>query len=203
VRTQHFGPQLEVKFWWRPTGYNYPDPISRDFEARYAVYRWAIYPPGSTSTDPGEQYIGETADLTSRVKAYLRPTPRRGTDLRIKQILEDQLTQGSRIQLQLLEFEQFEIVTGKDSVLLSTFELFDQFKRKMMENFAILATPQNRKPLNLLVDRISSKIRKARETKKLLGSPEGRKQLYQDRDVKTVLEIMKRREETDPDAQTH
>jgi hypothetical protein len=103
----------------------------------------------------------------------------------------------------LLEFEQFEIVTGKDSVLFSTFELFDQFKRKMMENFAILATPQNCKLLNLVIDRISRKIRKAGETRKLLGSSVGRKQLYKDRDVKTVIEITMRRVETDPCAQTH
>jgi hypothetical protein len=204
VETQCFGPRLEIEFWWRPTGYNYPDPISKDLKTKHnhpAVYRWAIYPP--TSTDPGAQYIGETANLVKRAQQYLKPGRTQKTNQRLKEILDGQLIQGTRIQLETFELKQFEILAGEDSILVSTFELHDQFKRKMMENFAVLVKPEYCKLLNLVIDTISKRIRRAEETKKLLGSPEGRGQLYEDRDIKTILEILKRREQTEPHAQTH
>jgi hypothetical protein len=197
---------LDVEPKWKRTGYVYPAPISEDFKDQYgtaAVYRWAIYRTVSADREPLEHYIGETAILSDRLRDYLNPGAGPTTERRVKQILDDRLKKGARIELHTLAFRPFEILTPKYPVLVSPFEMHDEFKRKMMENFAILVTEDNCKLLNRLTDRISKKIRKGEETRKLLATPEGREQLYQDRDVKTVLEIMRRREKTDPDAQTH
>ena len=70
----------------------------------------------------------------------------------------------------------------------------------MMENFAILVSEDNCKFLNRRTGRTPKRIRQGEETRKLLATPEGRKQLYEDRDVKTVLDIMELREKTGLDA---
>jgi hypothetical protein len=194
VGTALLGPQLRIWFAWKRTGYDYPNPIPKDFKAEHsgaAVYPLAIYPPASA--DPTAQYVGETEDLARRLRQYLRPRKTQRTEWRVKEYLDDQLKKGARIELHTFDFERFEILIGEDSVLVSTFELFDQFKRKMMENFAILAKPRNCTILNLAIDPISKKLRKAGKVRKLLRSAEGRRQLLQDRDVKTILDIAKRR----------
>jgi hypothetical protein len=205
VGSQHFGPQLEVRFWWRPTGYNYPAPISEDFKIHYGtafVYRWAIYRTASTDAELLEQYIGETAILSERLKDYLTGAGV-STDRRVKEVLDDRLSGGARIELQTLEFNPFDIPTRASSVPISTFEMPDEFKRKMMENLAILVFEKDCRLLNRRTDSISKKIRRGEDTRELLATPEGRKGLCEDRDVKTVLDIMKRREQMDRNAQTH
>jgi hypothetical protein len=199
---QPFGPQLEVKPEWKKTGYIYPGPISKDFKVQYgtaAVYRWAVYRTASADAKLLAQYIGETAILSERLRDYLAGAGA-STDRRVKEIMDDRLSGGARIELQTLEFNPFEIPTRESSVLISPFEMHDQFKRKMMENFALLVFENDCELLNRLTDSISKKIHKARKTRRLLRTPEGRKQLYEDRDVKTVLEIMRRREEMDRNA---
>jgi hypothetical protein len=206
MESQPFVPEIKIEFWWRPTAYKYPDPIPNAFKAQYfgaAVYRWAVYPPGSTNPDPSEHYIGETAKLTDRLRKYLSPGARPSTHRRLKQALDDRLIAGSRIELHTLQFRPFQIATGDDSVPVRMADLDDPFTRKMMENFAILAKPRYCRLLNIVIDPISRRIRKAEETRRLLAAPDGRKRLYEDRDVKTVLEIMKRRDEMDRNAKAH
>ena len=201
---QLFGSQVKIKFWWKPSHYIYPSPISEEFRTKHtcaAVYRWAIYPPTSTSQDPCEQYVGETQSLARRLQQYLKPGKTQRTNQRLKEILDDKLASGARIELHTFEFEPFEIVTPNSSVLVSTFELFDQFKRKMMENFAILVKPEGCRNLDLAIDPISRAIRTAQETRKLRVSSKGREQLCQDADMQTLLEIRKRSFETDSNAQ--
>ena len=200
-----FGPQLDVHPEWKRTGYVYPAPVSQDFKSQYgtaAVYRWAIYRTASTDAELLEQYIGETEILSERLRDYLTGAGA-STDRRVKQILDGRLAVGARIELHTFKFDQFEILSPGSSVVISPFEMHDQFKRKMMENFAILVSENDSKLLNRLTDKFSKRVRKAEHTRKLLATPEGRKQLCENRDVKTVVDIIKRREGADPDAQTH
>jgi hypothetical protein len=198
---------VEISYGWKRTDYRYPEAVSDEFKTSYdiaAVYRWAIWPTNAAnqSSHPCAHYVGETENLRERVGEYLHPRKNKpSTEQRVTERLDEELARRRRIELHTLWFEPFQlIISGANPIICSTDELDDPFIRKMMENLAILARPSGCELLNLVIDPISRKARTAQETRRLLADPKGRERLYVDRDVKPVLDFIKRREQAESNA---
>jgi hypothetical protein len=114
--------------------YEYPKPrmLSERIHGIPAVYRWCIAKHGA---DPSSCYIGETDNLFRRVtRNYVSSHPSRSQSHRVAQRLKDAIDEGLSVQLQVLKFDGFQIQGHR----IDQPSLSDPFRRKLMENIALL-----------------------------------------------------------------
>jgi hypothetical protein len=139
---------LDINFQWINVqislGYNYqyPNSLSAYMKENYcrpAVYRWIVWKP---TVGFNAIYVGETEDLARRITHCLVPGKRQLTNLRLKAYFDNALTTNELIELQTLQFEQFQI----NKVTFSMSLLGHAHVRRMLENLVLVVshsgTPQ-------------------------------------------------------------
>lgn len=117
------------------TSYSFPDLTSKHLKGNWggpAVYRWLVHrhKPG----DINRLYIGETHLLPSRIDGYRNPGRTQQTNIRINKEFNEYLIRGSKITLDVLDFESFDI----DGTPLSLIDLNDKWVRCMLQDMFIV-----------------------------------------------------------------
>ncbi len=96
-----------------------------------AVYRWDVF--DQVPRDLRKLYIGEAANLYTRVNQYRSPGPSQQTNKRIKADFQAQIDQGKRICLDVLRFEPFRF----ESIEITMVDLISQDARRILEHLFI------------------------------------------------------------------
>src|SRR5689334_11760457 len=115
---------LEIKYRWidvqSKIGYNYqyPNALSahmRQLYSRPSIYKWNVWQPihGFSAV-----YVGETDNLARRIQQCLAPGKSQRTNLRLKACFDEALKKNDRVELQILDFEPFQINDMKFSMEL-------------------------------------------------------------------------------------
>lgn len=106
---------LEIKHGWTDVqssleyNYKFPGevtPYMKEQYSRPSVYRWMVWRP---AYGVNAYYVGETDDLTNRIKQYLRPGKTQATNLRLKAYFDEAAKRDESVELQMLNFEPFQI----------------------------------------------------------------------------------------------
>jgi hypothetical protein len=142
------------------TAYRFPQPqrvLSKKRHAVPVVYRWCVSKPGA---EPHACYIGETDNLRRRVGNYLNAHISQGQVFRVAQRLREEVSRGSVVELQVLQFETF-FINGN---YVEPSGLSNPARRKLMENIAIILHDAARcELLNEDMSRMGRRIKKARQ----------------------------------------
>ena len=164
-------PQLDLEMLWEPvrdvSGVSFIFPpargtkISQETYGRPAVYRWKVRRP--TEGEPFLVYIGEADSLFRRIGNYRNAHPSQKQTYRVTCRLREEAARGAVVELEVLSFPIFFI----NGVMIEPSALSDPDKRKLMENFALLAQDRiNCEALNLSLKRFERRIRKV-ETRRI------------------------------------
>jgi hypothetical protein len=159
---------IEVNVHWEPvlnkdgTPYMFPKGSSEFSCEKYTkpvVYRWRIGAAGGTGKDA--VYIGEAEDLPRRVQRVLTPAKNKregDTNRRLHELFEAALTSGTKVHLEVAQFEPF-LFNG---VRFSVEDLRNSFKRIAVENlFLAVAQTPDLDLLNKYVDSTEKEFTKA------------------------------------------
>jgi hypothetical protein len=143
------------------TPYQFPQAQRVLSEERYAVpvvYRWFVAKAG---TKPHACYIGETDNLHRRVGNYLHAHVSQGQVFRVAQRLREEVSSGSVVELQVLQFETF-FINGN---YVEPSGLSNPARRKLMENIAIMLHDATQcELLNEDMSRMGRRIKRARQS---------------------------------------
>lgn len=158
---------LKIHGQWRPVhltkdgeGYLFPTKFTRyilDEYARPAVYRWRVFPAEAGQKE--QVYIGEAEILSKRALSVLRAAKGEGrdnTNWRLRTCFETQVKSGKHIALEWLDFQPFEIECAR----FEARELWDPFKRKCIENLALVMSADQCEILNIYKDPIGKTLKK-------------------------------------------
>lgn len=159
---------LQIKYRWidvqSAEGYNYryPDALSAHMREKYcrpSIYKWYAWLP---TRGFSAVYVGETDNLARRIRQCLVPGKSQITNLRLKAYFDEALKKGERVELQILDFEPFQINNLKFSMDLLGYT----HVRQLLENF-IVGTLQNDNEgeLPIILNRVLTKDRERREKK--------------------------------------
>jgi hypothetical protein len=136
---------LDIKYRWTNVqsslGYNYlyPGALSAYMKEQYcrpSVYRWFVWTP---TTGVSALYVGETDNLARRIQHYLKPGPRQATNLRLKRYFDEAAQKAERVEMEVLEFEPFQI----NQVSFSMDLLGRTHIRRMLENLILVLLQPN------------------------------------------------------------
>jgi hypothetical protein len=132
---------FSVKFEWvamlraNNERYVFPQSITEYMKCLYggpALYRWSAIRDSPVTEQ--RIYIGQTSRLCpDRVDGYLHPRDSEATNRRLNRQLDGYLTQGFRIQLEVLQFDQ--LVIG--DLVLTHEDLGEQSVRLFLENLLV------------------------------------------------------------------
>jgi hypothetical protein len=153
---------LMIKYRWidvqSAVGYNYryPDALSAHMRRNYcrpSIYKWYAWLP---TRGFSAIYVGETDNLVRRVRHCLAPGKSQVTNLRLKAYFDEALKKGERVELQILDFEPFQI----NNLKFSMDRLGHTHVRQLLENF-IVGTLQNDNEgeLPIILNRVLTKDR--------------------------------------------
>lgn len=157
---------LEIKYGWidvqSAVGYNYryPDTLSAHMKQNYrrpSVYRWYAWLP---TRGFSAIYVGETDNLARRIQQCLAPGKSQATNLRLKAYFDESLKNGERVELQILDFEPFQINNLKFSMDL----LGHTHVRQLLENFIVGTLHSDREgELPIILNRMLTNDRERRK----------------------------------------
>jgi hypothetical protein len=146
-------------------GYNYlyPTAVSPYMKEQYcrpAVYRWMVWTPGYGIH---AYYVGETDDLTRRIRHCVRPGSSQATNLRLKAYFDEAVSQHQQVELQTLIFEPFQVNKVKFSMDL----LGHTHVRRTLENLVLVwMNAENPSGLPVILNRVLEQD-KARNKKRM------------------------------------